>query len=86
VLKLQAYYAAKAITPYSEDSAMALLGRDTLIIGPTAAGPLLLETLQGTETLGIPYRYDLTLLEDDALTALRALRAFEIAHGTLEIA
>ena len=44
---------------------MPLLGRDTLVIGPIAAGPLLLETFQGTETLGIPYRYDLTLLSDD---------------------
>jgi len=44
---------------------MALLGRDTLITGPIAAGPLLLETFRGTETLGIPYRYELSLLSDD---------------------
>jgi type VI secretion system secreted protein VgrG len=44
---------------------MALLGRDTLITGPLPAGALLLETLQGRETLGTPYRYDLTLLSDD---------------------
>src|ERR1017187_8730130 len=41
---------------------MALLGRDTLITGPMPDGALLLESFQGKETLGTPYRYDLTLL------------------------
>jgi len=44
---------------------MALLGRDTLITGPLPDGALLLETFHGKETLGTPYRYDLTLLSDD---------------------
>jgi type VI secretion system secreted protein VgrG len=44
---------------------MALLGRDTLITGPLPDGELLLETFQGRETLGTPYRYDLSLLSDD---------------------
>jgi type VI secretion system secreted protein VgrG len=44
---------------------MALLGRDTLVTGPLPKGALLLETFQGKETLGTPYRYDLTLLSDD---------------------
>jgi type VI secretion system secreted protein VgrG len=44
---------------------MALLGRDTLVTGPLPDGTLLLETFQGKETLGIPYRYDLTLLSKD---------------------
>ena len=45
---------------------MALLGRDTLVTGPLDDGVLLLETFQGKETLGTPYRYDLSLLSDDA--------------------
>ncbi len=44
---------------------MALLGRDTLITGPMPDGTLLLESFQGKETLGTPYRYDLTLLSTD---------------------
>jgi type VI secretion system secreted protein VgrG len=44
---------------------MALLGRDTQVTGPLPSGTLLLETLQGKETLGTPYRYDLTLLSTD---------------------
>ncbi len=44
---------------------MAIRGLETLVIGPVPAGPLLLETFQGKETLGIPYRYDLTVLSDD---------------------
>ena len=44
---------------------MALLGRDTLVTGPVDEGVLLLETFQGKEILGTPYRYDLTLLSDD---------------------
>ena len=44
---------------------MALLGRDTLITGPLPDGALLLETFQGRETLGAPYRYDLTILSED---------------------
>jgi type VI secretion system secreted protein VgrG len=44
---------------------MALLGRDTLVTGPLPDGTLLLETFQGKETLGTPYRYDLTLLSND---------------------
>ncbi len=49
---------------------MALLGRDTLVTGPLDDGVLLLETFQGKETLGTPYRYDLTLLSDDANIAV----------------
>jgi type VI secretion system secreted protein VgrG len=45
---------------------MPLLGRDTLVTGPVGDGVFLLETFQGKETLGIPYRYDLTLLSHDA--------------------
>ena len=44
---------------------MALLGRDTLVTGPVDDGILLLETFHGRETLGVPFRYDLTLLSDD---------------------
>ncbi|MBN2574078.1 MAG: type VI secretion system tip protein VgrG, partial [Deltaproteobacteria bacterium] len=44
---------------------MALLGRDTKVTGPFKEGVLLLETFQGKETLGTPYRYDLTLLSED---------------------
>jgi type VI secretion system secreted protein VgrG len=44
---------------------MAMLGRDTLVTGPVDEGVLLLETFQGKEALGTPYRYDLTLLSDD---------------------
>jgi type VI secretion system secreted protein VgrG len=44
---------------------MALLGRDTKVTGPLPEGTLLLETFQGKEALGTPYRYDLTLLSDD---------------------
>ena len=49
---------------------MALLGRDTQVKGPVPDGTFLLETLQGKETLGLPYSYSLTLLSDDpAITA-----------------
>jgi type VI secretion system secreted protein VgrG len=44
---------------------MALLGSDTLVMGPLPDGALLLETFHGKETLGMPYRYDLTLLSDN---------------------
>ena len=44
---------------------MPLLGRDTLVTGPVADGVLLLESFHGRETLGTPYRYDLTLLSPD---------------------
>ncbi|MBN2576202.1 MAG: type VI secretion system tip protein VgrG [Deltaproteobacteria bacterium] len=44
---------------------MALLGRDTLVTGPLDEGVLLLETFRGKETLGTPYRYDLTLLSEE---------------------
>jgi type VI secretion system secreted protein VgrG len=42
---------------------MPLLGQDTSVSGPDVL--FLLETFQGRESLGIPYRYDLTLLSDD---------------------
>jgi len=45
---------------------MALLGRDTKVTGPLPEGILLLETFQGKETLGMPYRYDLTLLSEES--------------------
>jgi len=41
---------------------MALLGRDTSVTGPFPEGVLLLETLTGTETLGVPYVFELELL------------------------
>ena len=41
---------------------MALLGRDTSVTGPFPKGVLLLETLHGTEALGQPYKFDLSLL------------------------
>jgi type VI secretion system secreted protein VgrG len=44
---------------------MALLGQDTLVTGPLPDGAFLLETFQGREALGKPYRYDLTLLCED---------------------
>jgi len=52
---------------------MALLGTDTKVTGPLDEGVLLLETFQGRETLGTPYRYDLTLLSDDANLAVDKL-------------
>jgi type VI secretion system secreted protein VgrG len=53
---------------------MALLGRDTSISGPFPKGVLLLETLQGKEALGSPFRYDLTLLsQDPAIPATKML-------------
>jgi type VI secretion system secreted protein VgrG len=42
---------------------MALLGQDTSVSGPDVL--FLLETFQGREALGTPYRYDLTLLSDN---------------------
>jgi type VI secretion system secreted protein VgrG len=44
---------------------MALLGQDIQVFSPLKPGTLLLETFQGKEALGSPYRYDLTLLSDD---------------------
>jgi len=44
---------------------MALLGRDTSISCSLPPGMLLLETLQGEEKLGRPYRFDLTVLSDN---------------------
>jgi type VI secretion system secreted protein VgrG len=44
---------------------MALLGRDTVVSGPLPEGALLLETLHGTEMLGAPYSYRVTLLSQD---------------------
>jgi type VI secretion system secreted protein VgrG len=41
---------------------MALLGRDTSVTGPFPEGVLLLETLTGAETLGLPYVFELELL------------------------
>ena len=53
---------------------MALLGRDTSISGPFPEGVLLLETLQGKEELGAPFRYDLTLLSvDPAIPSTKVL-------------
>ena len=49
---------------------MALLGRDTQVTGPLPDGTLLLETFQGREVLGTPYRYDLTLLSTDPAIAV----------------
>jgi type VI secretion system secreted protein VgrG len=44
---------------------MALLGSDTTVTGPFPAGVLLLETLSGTEELGLPYTFQLGLLSED---------------------
>jgi len=44
---------------------MALLGRDTSVTGPFPKGVLLLETLQGHEALGRPYKFQLGLLSQE---------------------
>ncbi len=44
---------------------MALLGRDTWVRAPSCRGTLLLETLSGTEELGVPYVFHLGLLSED---------------------
>jgi type VI secretion system secreted protein VgrG len=44
---------------------MALLGRDTSVTGPFPEGVLLLETLSGAETLGVPYVFELELLSEN---------------------
>jgi uncharacterized protein involved in type VI secretion and phage assembly len=41
---------------------MALLGSDTSVTGPFPKGVLLLETLSGSEALGMPYVFQLGLL------------------------
>jgi type VI secretion system secreted protein VgrG len=48
---------------------MALLGRDTSVTGALPKGVLLLETLRGSEALGMPYVYDLALLSKDPIIA-----------------
>jgi type VI secretion system secreted protein VgrG len=64
---------------------MALLGRDIQITGPLPDGALLLETFQGRETLGLPFRYDLTLLADDAnLAADKVLGQMLTLHVKLD--
>jgi type VI secretion system secreted protein VgrG len=45
---------------------MALLGRDTSVSGPFETGVLLLETLAGTEALGRPFVFHLTLLSESS--------------------
>ena len=44
---------------------MALLGSDTTVKGPLPAGALLLETLSGTEELGVPFEFELGLLSEN---------------------
>ena len=44
---------------------MALLGRDTSVVGPFPKGVLLLESLMGSEILGLPYAFKLELLSED---------------------
>ena len=44
---------------------MALLGRDTSVTGPFPEGVVLLESLTGTEALGVPYAFELGLLSKD---------------------
>ena len=44
---------------------MALLGRDTKVTCPLGDGVLLLETFHGSEALGTPFSYELTLLSKD---------------------
>ena len=64
---------------------MALLGRDTKVTGPLPGGTLLLETFQGAEKLGAPYRYDLTLLsEDPNIPADSVLGQMLTVHVTLD--
>src|SRR5450631_1387358 len=48
---------------------MALLGRDTAVTGPFPKGVLLLETLRGSEALGMPYLFDVALLSKDPVIA-----------------
>jgi type VI secretion system secreted protein VgrG len=48
---------------------MALLGRDTSVTGALPKGVLVLETLRGSEALGVPYVYDLALLSKDPVIA-----------------
>jgi hypothetical protein len=60
---------------------MALLGRDTKVTGPLPEGTLLLETFQGKEALGTPYRYDLTLLSDDPNLPMDKLLLRQDGHG-----
>ena len=44
---------------------MALLGSDSTVSGPFPVGVLLLETLSGTEALGMPYVFELGLLSEE---------------------
>jgi type VI secretion system secreted protein VgrG len=48
---------------------MALLGRDTSVVGPFPKGVLLLESLVGSEILGLPYAFKLELLSEDPAIA-----------------
>jgi type VI secretion system secreted protein VgrG len=48
---------------------MALLGRDTAVTGPFPKGVLLLETLRGSEALGMPYLFDVALLSKEPAIA-----------------
>ena len=48
---------------------MALLGRDTSVSGTFPKGMFLLETLRGSEALGMPYLFDVALLSKDAVIA-----------------
>src|SRR5512141_1247094 len=43
---------------------MPLLARDTKVTGPFAEGLMLLESFHGSEMLGMPYSYSLTLLSE----------------------
>ena len=44
---------------------MPLLGRDTSVTGPFPKGVLLLETFNGQEALGLPYKLQLGLLSKE---------------------
>lgn len=60
---------------------MALLGRDTTVIGSFPQGLLLLETLAGTEELGAPFLFELNLLSTDHDIASEGVLGKELAVG-----
>jgi type VI secretion system secreted protein VgrG len=60
---------------------MALLGRDTSVTGPFPKGVLLLETLQGDEVLGRPYKLQLGLLSKEPNLAPEDVMGKPLAVG-----
>jgi type VI secretion system secreted protein VgrG len=60
---------------------MALLARDTTVVGPFPQGTLLLETLTGTEELAAPFAFELNLLSAEHALASEAVLGKELAVG-----